>query len=397
MSAQREIRSVAIVTSIAFSISNFRGPLVRRLVGQGIRVQALAPDYDEETRAAVRALGAEPVDISLERTGLRPGRDLMDMIGLVSTFRRLQPDLVFCYFIKPVIYGTIAARLAGVPRRYALVAGLGYVFTRDGGRDTIKRRALRFAASSLYRIAFRFCQRVFLQNSDDRDVLCDSGTLQRDKAIQVAGSGVDLSRFVPKPAVISPVTFILIARLLREKGILEYVEAARVIKASHPDVVCLLLGDVDSNPGGLPREKVMQWVSDGVLEWPGQVPDVRPWLARSSVFVLPSYREGKPRSTQEAMAMGLPVITTDAPGCRDTVEEGVNGFKVPVRNSAELEAAMRRFVEKPELIGKMGLESRRMAERIFDVDKINDVMLDAMGLHGAGRLDPDHGRTGPAI
>lgn len=396
MSGQREIRSVAIVTSIAFSISNFRGPLIRRLVEQGVRVQALAPDYDEETRAAVRALGAEPVDISLERTGLRPGRDLIDMMGLVATFRRLKPDLVFCYFIKPVIYGTIAARLAGVPRRYALVAGLGYVFTPDGSRDTVKRRALRIAASNLYRFAFRFCQRVFLQNGDDRDALCNSGILQRDKAMQVAGSGVDLSRFVPQPAVISPVTFILIARLLREKGILEYVEAARGIKASHPDVVCLLLGDVDSNPGGLPREKVMQWVSEGVLEWPGQVPDVRPWLARSSVFVLPSYREGKPRSTQEAMAMGLPVITTDAPGCRETVEEGVNGFKVPVRNAVELEAAMRWFVDKPELIETMGLESRRMAERVFDVDKINDVMLEAMELHRA-ELDPGHRPTGSAI
>lgn len=378
--SRAEVRSVAIVTSIAFSVANFRGPLIRRLIKHDIRVYALAPDYDADTRAAVCALGAEPIDISLERTGLRPARDMADMVRLAATLRRLAPDLVFCYFIKPVIYGTLAARLAGIKRRYALVAGLGYVFTSDGAADGIKRRVLRIAASQLYGIAFRLCRRVFLQNSDDLDMLCDAGILPRDRAVLVSGSGVDLTQFVPAPPVVSPIIFVLVARLLREKGIVEYVEAARRIKAVRPDVVFRLLGDVDSNPGGLSQELVSGWVNEGIIEWPGQVPDVREWLARSSVFVLPSYREGKPRSTQEAMAMALPVVTTDAPGCRDTVDEGVNGFKVPVRDARALEAAMCRFIDNPELIASMGAQSRHFAERVFDVDRINGVMLQAMEL-----------------
>lgn len=380
MSAQRPVRSVAIITSIAFSMANFRGPLIRRLIDKGITVYALAPDYDAQTRAAVRALGAEPVDISLERTGLRPARDAADLVRLAAVLRRLRPDLVFGYFIKPVIYGTLAARLAGIPRRYALVAGLGYVFTPDGSRDNAKRRMLRSLASALYRAAFRLCDRVFLQNGDDLEVLCGRGVLPREKAVLISGSGVDLARFQPGRPTVSPVTFVLVARLLREKGIVEYAEAARRIRASGSDARFLLLGDTDSNPGGLRREEVERWVAEGALEWLGQVPDVRTWLAQSSVFVLPSYREGKPRSTQEAMAMALPVITTDAPGCRDTVEEGVNGFKVPVRDVPALEAAMRRFIDDPALIARMGSASRSLAERLFDVHRINDAMLDAMGL-----------------
>lgn len=381
MSTTGPVRSVAIITSIAFSMANFRGPLIRRMISKGITVYALAPDYDEQTRDAVRALGAEPVDISLERTGLRPARDMADMVRLAGTLRRLQPDLVFAYFIKPVIYGTLAARLAGIRRRYALVAGLGYVFTPDGSRDTAKRRMLRSVASTLYRVAFRLCDRVFLQNDDDLEVLCSRNLLPRGKAVLISGSGVDLARFQPEPPVVSPVTFVLVARLLREKGIVEYVEAARRIKESGSDARFMLLGDVDSNPGGLKREDVERWVAEGVIEWPGQVPDVRTWLAQSSVFVLPSYREGKPRSTQEAMAMALPVVTTDAPGCRDTVEEGVNGFKVPVRDARALEAAMRRFIDAPKLIARMGQASRELAERMFDVHRINDAMLDAMRLN----------------
>jgi len=380
MNKNDPVRSVAIITSIAFSMANFRGPLIRRMVDRGMTVYALAPDYDDETRAAVRVLGADPVDISLERTGLRPARDVADMVRLAATLRRLRPDLVFGYFIKPVIYGALAARLAGVRRRYALVAGLGYVFTPDGSRDTTQRRVLRSVASALYRVAFRLCDRVFLQNGDDMEKLCGRGLLPRDKAVLINGSGVDLARFQPGPPVVAPVTFILVARLLREKGIIEYVEAARRIRESGSDARFLLVGDVDSNPGGLKREEVERWVAQGVIEWPGQVPDIRPWLAQSSVFVLPSYREGKPRSTQEAMAMALPVVTSNAPGCRDTVEEGVTGFKVPVRDDQALEAAMRRFIDDPGLIARMGQAGRALAERVFDVHRINDAMLGAMGL-----------------
>lgn len=380
------VQSVAIVTNGAFSLSNFRGPLIRRMTAQGLRVYALAPDFDTTTRAAVRALGAEPVDISLERTGLSMTRDLADIVRLAGTLRRLKPDMAFCYFIKPVIYGTIAAWLAGVSRRYSLVAGLGYVFAPgdDKASKRPRRRLLRMLVSGLCGTAFRLNRRVFLQNDDDLDVLCDAGVLPRDKAVLVNGTGVDLAHFAVAPPVTTPITFILVARLLREKGIVEYVEAARRIKRDHPATRFILAGDLDSNPSGLGEQEVRSWIDEGVIQWPGKVADVREWLAQSSVFVLPSYyREGKPRSTQEALAMGRPVITTNAPGCRDTVEDGINGFLIPVRDVPALEGAMRQFIDHPALVAEMGAASRRLAARDYDVHRINDQMLKIMEIDAA--------------
>jgi glycosyltransferase involved in cell wall biosynthesis len=375
---QGGIRTLALVSSIAYSLPNFRGPLIRALVDRGIRVLALAPDFDDRIREEVRRFGAEPVDISLDRTGMHPLRDLRDMGRLVAQLRRLKPDAVLCYFIKPVIYGTLAARLAGISRRYALVAGLGYVYTRGGRGDPLRRKALRAVVSTLYRIAFKACRRVFFQNEDDIAEFVAAGLIDPGRVVRLEGTGVDLDRlrFVPPPP--GPPGFLLMARLLREKGICEYVDAARIVRARHPEVRFRLLGGLDPNPGGLTQKEVEGWAAEGVIEWLGHVDDVRPWIAESSVYVLPSYREGKPRSTQEAMAVGRPVITTDAPGCRDTVEEGVNGFLVPVGQVAPLAAAMERFIADPSLIETMGRASRALAERRFDVHKINEKILEAM-------------------
>lgn len=375
---QGGIRTLALVSSIAYSLPNFRGPLIGALVERGVRVLALAPDFDDRIREDVRRLGAEPIDISLDRTGMYPLRDLRDMVRLVVQLRRLKPDAVLCYFIKPVIYGTLAALLAGIRRRYALVAGLGYVYTRVGRGEPLRRKALRVTVSALYRIAFKACRRVFFQNEDDVAELVEAGLIDPGRVVRLEGTGVDLDRlrFVPPPQ--GPPSFLLMARLLRQKGICEYVDAARIVRADHPGIRFVLLGGLDPNPGGLTREEVEGWASEGVIEWHGHVNDVRSWIAGSSVYVLPSYREGKPRSTQEAMAVGRPVITTDAPGCRDTVEEGVNGFLVPVGQVEPLAAAMERFIADPSLVDRMGRASRALAERRFDVHKINAKMLAAM-------------------
>lgn len=377
---QRMIRSIALITSHGLSLPNFRGPLISALVARGIRVYALAPDLDEKIRAAIVRLGAEPIDISMDRTGMRPGRDFIDAVRLWKQLRQLKPDAAFAYFIKPVIYGSLAARFAGVPRRFALVAGLGYVFTPDGTRATFKRRILRAVASWLYKLAFAISQRVFFQNEDDIAQFVKAGLIDPAKVVRLNGSGVDLTALPVSPPIESPPTFLLMARLLREKGIYEYAAAARIVRARHPEARFLLLGGLDSNPGGLSHDEVSAWAREGLIEWLGHVDDVRPWIARSSVYVLPSYREGKPRSTQEAMAVGRAIITTDAPGCRDTVVEGLNGFLVPVRDSAALAEAMLRFIEQPDLIARMGNQSRRLAEERFDVVKINAVILRELGL-----------------
>jgi len=374
------IRSIAIIANSAFSIHNFRGPLISEMVARGITVHALAPDYDETSRDAVRSIGATPVDISLDRTGLRPLRDLADLIGLVRTLRRLQPDATFGYFIKPVIYGSMAARIAGVRRRFAMVAGLGYVFTSDGSYMTRRRSLLRWLTLRLYRVAFSLCERVFFQNPDDIDHFVSAGTLRRAKAVRLMGTGVDLERFAPARPVLRPIRFLLVARLLREKGISEFVDAARLVAARHPECEFILAGNFDPNPGGIPKQVVEEWVAEGSVQWLGHVDDIRPVIANSSIFVLPSYREGSPRSTQEAMAMERPIITTDAVGCRQTVEEGVNGFLVPVRDAYLLAQAMLKLVEAPHLIPEMGRQSRRLAEDRFDVRRVNATMLAAMGI-----------------
>jgi glycosyltransferase involved in cell wall biosynthesis len=372
------VQTLALVSSIAFSLANFRGPLISALVARQVRVLALAPDFDDKTREDVRRLGAEPIDISLERTGMRPGRDLVDAVRLCLQLRRLKPDIALCYFVKPVIYGTLAARFAGVRRRYALVAGLGYVYTPGRSGDSLKRKALRLLVSTLYRLAFQACRRVFFQNEDDIADFVGAGLIDAKRVARLNGTGVDLDRLPFTPPPPGPPSFLLMARLLREKGIGEFVDAARIVRARHPQATFRLLGGLDPNPGGLGRDEVERWAAEGVIEWHGHVDDVRPWIAASSVYVLPSYREGKPRSTQEAMAMGRPVITTDAPGCRDTVEEGVNGFLVPVRDADALADAIERFIANPSLVERMGRASRRLAEQRFDVHRINAEILRVM-------------------
>lgn len=363
-------RSCTIVSSQAFSLINFRGSVIRSMVEAGIQVYALAPDYDDKLRHQVVALGANPVNFSLSRTGINPIRDGLDTLRLALLLRRLRPDVTLGYFIKPVIFGTLAAWLAGVPRRIAMIEGLGYVFTSTGGPESFKRKLLRGLVSRLYRFALARAHKIIFLNQDDINEFVDAGLVQQHKVVELGGIGVNLAEWPLTQPAKAPITFLLAARLLREKGIVEYAGAAELVKARYPTVRFVLLGGLDPNPGSLSAAEVNAWVAQGLLEWPGHVA-VKPWLAQTTVYVLPSYREGVPRSTQEAMAMGRPVITTNAPGCRETVDEGINGFLVPVRDVPALAAAMFRLVENPTLISAMGLESRRIAEERFDAVKIN--------------------------
>jgi glycosyltransferase involved in cell wall biosynthesis len=372
------MKSIAIISSQAFSLINFRGALISALVEKKAVVYALAPDYTDELKRQVIDLGAIPVSIHMNRTGVNPFRDLLDMFKLTRLLRELRPDVAFGYFVKPVIYGTLAAWIARTPHRVAMIEGLGYVFTEASTNLPFKRKLLRSAVSLLYRIALAKTHRVIFLNKDDITDFLRADLVDECKVDLVDGIGVDLSAWVVAPPARSPLTFLLVARLLREKGIVEYVEAARLIKVHYQEARFILLGGLDQNPGALALSEVRAWVDEGLIEWPGHVV-VKPWLEQSSVFVLPSYREGLPRSSQEAMAAGRPVITTDAPGCRDTVTEGVNGYLVPVRDVPALVVAMERFIRNPDLIESMGRESRRIAESRFDVRQINVRLLHILG------------------
>lgn len=370
---------LALISNLATSIVHFRGPLVCEMVKRGIIVYALAPDYDDVTRAEVVSLGAVPVDYSMSRTGMNPLRDILDLFRLAIQLRRLKLDATFAYFIKPVIYGTLAARLAAVPKRFAMIEGAGYVFT-DDERLTLRRTLLRTFVTQLYRLGLSQANHVFMLNPDDKKLFVNEGMVPDKKVQLLNGIGLELHHYQVVEPVLQPICFIMIGRLLREKGIYDYIEAARKVKTLHPEVRFILLGSVDLNPSSISEMEARAWVAEEIIEWPGNVSDVRTWIAEASVFVLPSYREGLPRSTQEAMAMGRPVITTDVPGCRETVVQGMNGFMVPVRDPDALAQAMLTFVKQPELIASMGETSRRMAEEKFDVHKINAVILDAMGI-----------------
>ena len=368
------MKTLAIISSQAFSLVNFRGRLIADLVAQGDQVFALAPDYTDDFRAQVRALGAIPVEFELARTGMSPWRDLLDMVKLTMLLRKLKPDVTLSYFIKPVIYGTLAAWMARVPHRVAMIEGLGYVFTATGTKLSWSRVLLREGVSVLYRIALSRAHQVIFLNKDDIFDFLKLGLVGLPKVCHLEGIGVDLDYWAVAAPASCPVTFLLAARLLREKGILEFAQAASLVKKRHPQTRFILLGGLDPNPGSLDIGLVKRLVDDGIIEWPGHV-NLKPWMAQASVYVLPSYREGLPRSTQEAMAMGRAVITTDVPGCRETVVDGVNGFLVPVRDAVALAQAMLKFVTQPELIEVMGWQSRRMVEERFDVRKINPQLL----------------------
>lgn len=369
-----------MIAPYAPSIIPFRGELIRDLLREGCAVDVLAPDYCPEIRAALRALGAIPHDYPLQRAGVNPWRDLQTLTVLCRQIRRMQPDIVLCYHIKPVVYGTLAAWFARVPRRVALITGLGYAFA-DGRCRSVRDFVIQQLVRLLYRAALRVSHVVCFQNPDDLSELVARRFVSAHKAVLVGSSGVNLDEWAPAPPHLNPITFTLAARLLREKGIPEFAHAARQLKARYPHTRFLLLGGLDTNPSALTEAEVQQWVREGLLEWLGHVSDVRPYLAQTSVYVLPSYyREGVPRSTQEAMAMARPVITTDAPGCRETVVDGVNGFLVPPRNVEALVEAMERFILQPELIIRMGEASRKLAEERFDVRKINQKLLQVLGV-----------------
>lgn len=375
--ADQASKRIVVLAGSSPSLVNFRGPLLRELVSRGHTVVACGPPTEPWLPEALRDLGVAFHEVPCDRTGFSIRRDLGLLFALVVLFREIRPDIVLSYTIKPVIYGSLAGRLAGVPAIYSMITGLGYTF----GGEAFSRRILRAVATRLFRLSLRGNRAVFFQNPDDRAVFHGLGLLRSpEQAVLINGSGVDLDLFPPVPLPES-ISFLMIARLLVEKGAREYAEAARLIRARHPEVRFRLVGPFDPNPSALREEEVRAWVREGLLEYLGPLDDVRPAIAQSSVYVLPSYyREGTPRTVLEAMAMGRPAVTTDAPGCRETVQDGVNGYLVPPRDGPSLARALERFIENPALIKRMGRQSRRIAAERYDVHKVNRVILQAMSL-----------------
>lgn len=368
---------ITLISNYADFLLGFRGVLIADFIQAGHEVTVCVPGADKDLTDRLRKMGVECYSVELERTGMNPIKDLKYFIQLKSIISRVHPDIVLSYTIKPVIYGSLAAQLCGVKQIYSMITGLGYAFTGN----TWKNKLTNIFARFLYRLSLTQNCAVFFQNPDDLALFADSGLVSLGKqAVLLNGSGVDLGYYYLLAPVSSPPVFLLIARLLRDKGIVEYVEAAKVLKKKYPQAIFRLLGPYYNNPSAINKSNVEAWQDSGVIEYLGETKDVRPYIADASVYVLPSYREGTPRTVLEAMSMGRPIVTTDVPGCRETVTEGKNGFKVPVKDVEALILAMERFILQPELIEKMGRRSRLMAEEKYDVKKVNAVILKTMGL-----------------
>lgn len=387
---------VLVIGGISRSLLNFRGPLIRAMLDTGHEVWACAGDLREDVVETLKSWGVTFVRFHLARAGMRPWEDFKTFRDLQRLMGKVRPDAILAYTVKPVIYGGLAARVCGVEKFFPMITGLGYAFTPIA---SISHFAVAVAAKLLYRTVFFNSTGIFFQNPDDLSLFLNGGYVTRRKAYLINGSGVDLDHYDIQNNRVDGATlnFLMVARLIRDKGVREYAEAGRRIRAKYPVTRLRLAGGLDSNPSSVSQIELEAWQEEGLVDYLGFMNDIRPAYADCSVFVLPSfYREGLPRTILEAMATGRPIITTDAPGCRETVPvtergkaqkargeavmEGENGFLVRVRDARALAEAMEMFVHRPDLIQMMGKRSREIAEEKFDVRKVNAVILKTMGL-----------------
>lgn len=374
---------VVFIGTVASSFYGFRADLIRTLLKKGHQVYAFTSEYTKEDLKKIESLGAIPVTYELNRGGLNPLADIVATYKLAKKIREIKPDLVFSYFSKPVIFGTIAAKLAKVPRIVGMLEGLGYTFTQQPEGLSKKTELIKKIQVLLYKFALPQLDKLIFLNPDDPLDLLDQHAINVKKVEVLGGIGLNLKDYPyqPVPNIQQPINFLFIGRLLREKGIHDFLAAVKIVKEKYPETQFTVLGAIDPhNLGALTQSELDELISSNIIDYPGHVDNVKDWIAKSHVFVLPSYREGVPRSTQEAMAIGRAVVTTDVPGCRETVEHGVNGFIVAKWNPEALAEKMIYFIEQPEQIEKMGIESYKIAQEKFDADKVNQRLLNILGL-----------------
>lgn len=372
---------IALIGTTAESLIQFRKELINLLHKNGHVVYAFAIDYDDVTKEKVKSFGAIPVHYCFSRTGLNPFSDVINTYKLYKILKSLKLDLAFSYFSKPAIFGTLAAKFARIQKRYAMLEGLGFFFTNSGGQVSLRTKLLKKILVSLYKVSFRHIESLILLNADDKRDLLVNEKIQVKKVHILGGIGLNMSDYPYCPPPVEPVSFIFVARFLQEKGVYEFIEAAKIVKNKFPETHFCMLGHLDlHNPGSLTIEQLNDLKCNNIIELPGHVDNVQEWLAKASVFVLPSWREGFPRSTQEAMAMGRAVITSDVPGCRDTVVDGVNGFLIKPKSAEELADKMIYFLNEPDEIKKMGEASYNIAKMNFDSSIVNIKLLSILDI-----------------
>ncbi len=366
---------ICVITAATWTVRKFRIDMIDEFVRRCCDVVVLGDEGEADWNGYFADHGVRYRSYFVTRNGMNPAGDLKTLKSLKRILQEERPDKVFTYQIKPNIYGGIAAHATGIADIYMMMGGIGSIFLAKG----MKQTALRRVVSLEYRCAMRYAKRIFFQNHEDANVFVGLGITSQEKVVYTSGSGVNTGMFAPTPLPESP-SFIFIGRAIRDKGAVEYLLASRALKRQHPEATCHFVGGVDSNPSSLRMEDIEPFIGDGSIVWHGWQDDVRPYISKASVFVLPSYREGTPKAALEAMAMGRAIVTTDAPGCREVVRRGVNGLLVAPGDADCLTAAMSTLADDPQLVKNMGTASRAIAESKFDVKAVNAVICETMGI-----------------
>ena len=367
------MKKIIIVAPIPESLINFRGDLIQDIKNKGCKVITVSPAPPEEYSNIFKQKKILNISINFKRNKMNPLSDLILLFKFFKIFKTQSPDIILSYAIKPIIWGGLASKFCKTDF-FALITGLGFAFHGT----SFKRKLLTRLVVVLYRIALKKSKAVIFQNQDNLNLFVDKGIVPNSKTYLVNGSGVDIEKFNVEVFPKGSINFLCISRLLAEKGLREYAAAAKIVKKKYPSVIFNLVGAEDTSPDAIPLDEVNRWSE--YVDYKGSTMDVRPHIKNVHVYVLPSYHEGIPRSTLEAMSMGRPIITTDATGCKETVENGVNGFKISIRSINALAEKMIWFIEHSEQVKLMGIESRRIVVEKFDVQKINKKMLDIIGL-----------------
>lgn len=365
-----------LLSSHTPSLFWFRVDLMKAMQDVGYEVVAAGQMPEADWSERFKSLGVRYRQIRVARNGLNPLSDLVTLKDIKKLLREERPDKIFAFQAKTISYGAMAANSLGITDFYPLIAGLGSVFRGKG----LKNKLTRTVMSVLYKQAFKKSKKIFFQNNDDRKMLINAGLLKEEQIVMIHGSGVNLVKFQPTVFPEIP-TFLFIGRLIKDKGVIEYLKACTRIKEMYTNMVrCLLVGPYDSNPSALKPEELQPLVDKGVIEYFGEQSNIQAFISQSTVYVLPSYHEGTPKTVLESMAMGRTIITTDAPGCRETVINGENGFLVPVKNVDVVITKMQYLIERPLECIRMGAKSREIATKIFDVNIVNKTILETMGM-----------------
>jgi len=358
---------VTVVSPKNRTVYNFRGDLIQEIIARGHEVLVTGPNRIDVDK--IEALGAKFVEIPMEKNGLNPMSDLKYKDALYQLFKAEKPDVVFGYTSKPVIYGSMAAKKAGVKHIVPMVTGAGYAFTAQ----TAKAKLIKAVMSFLYKKAFKCADIAIFQNSDDLKQFTESKLVKKEKCRIVNGSGVNMEKFALAPYP-EQMTFFMLSRVMYSKGIREYLEACTIIKEKYPQVRCMLLGACEGIQDSIQQADLQTYIDKGIIEHFGETDRVADYYKQCSVYVLPSYREGTPRTVLEAMSMGRAIITTDAPGCRETVLDGKTGFMVPVQDGKAVAEKMEQFINNPSLVEEMGKQSYEYCKEKFDVLRVNEEM-----------------------